>query len=140
MTYADYAYYGETYLGAAIEEADFQHLALLASRYLDYITCHRAAKHDDLDAVKMACCALAEQYQVIETARKLAASGLSAGIDSGGAELQSQTVGSWSKTYRGGGDSASSALSALESAKAALPGIARMYLTPTGLLYRGGEH
>lgn len=138
MPYADYAYYTGTYLGTAITEQDFPKLSLRASSFLDYYTQGKAAHNADLDALKMACCALAEQYQSIETAQALAQKSLSASLSSStSGELQSQTVGSWSKSYRSGGDSAQHALSSVASAKNALTTIAQEYLGATGLLYRG---
>lgn len=136
MAYADYTYYTTVYLGTAIKEADFPRLSLRASSFLDYYTHGRAAQNPDLDALKMACCAVAEQYQYIDTAQALAQKSLSASLESDG-ELQSQTVGSWSKTYRSGGDSAQQALSSVQTAQAALGAIAQQYLAGTGLLYRG---
>lgn len=136
MAYADYEYYTTTYLGTAIKESDFPRLALRASAFLDYYTQGRAAQNAGLDALKMACCAIAEQYQYIDTAQALAQKSLTASLESNG-ELQSQTVGSWSKTYRSGGDSARQALSSVQAAKAALGALAQQYLAGTGLLYRG---
>lgn len=136
MAYADYEYYTTTYLGTAIDEANFPRLALRASTFLDYYTQGRAAQNPDLDALKMACCAIAEQYQYIDTAQALAQKSLSASLESDG-ELQSQTVGSWSKTYRSGGDSAQQALSSVHTAQAALGSVVQQYLAGTGLLYRG---
>ena len=138
MAYADYTYYTDTYLGTAVKESDFPRLALRASSYLDYYTMGKAAKNAGLDALKMACCALAEQIQTIEAAQALAQRAVSASPESGGAgELQSQSVGSWSKTYRSGGDSAQQALSSAQAAQASLTAIAQQYLGTTGLLYRG---
>lgn len=136
MAYADYEYYTTTYLGTAIKEDDFPRLSLRASSFLDYYTQGRAAQNPELDALKMACCAVAEQYQYIDTAQALAQKSLSASLESDG-ELQSQTVGSWSKTYRSGGDSAQQALSSVQTAQAALGALAQQYLAGTGLLYRG---
>ena len=139
MAYADYTYYTDTYLGTAVKESDFPRLALRASSYLDYYTMGKAAKNAGLDALEMACCALAEQIQTIEAAQALAQRAVSASSESGGAgELQSQSVGSWSKTYRSGGESAQQALTAAQTAKAALASAANQYLAGTGLLYRGG--
>ena len=137
MAYADYEYYTTTYLGTAIKEADFPHLSLRASSFLDYYTQGRAAQNSDLDAIKMACCAVSEQYQVIDTARALAQKALSSSLSSEGGELQSQTVGSWSKTYRSGGESAQQATTAAQAAQASLASVAAQYLSSTGLLYRG---
>ena len=136
MAYADYEYYATTYLGTAIKEDDFPRLSLRASSFLDYYTQGRSAQNSDLDALKMACCAVAEQYQSIDTAQALAQKSLSASLESDG-ELQSQTVWSWSKTYRSGGDSAQQALSSVQTAQAALGALAQQYLAGTGLLYRG---
>lgn len=136
MAYADYEYYATTYLGTAIKEDDFPRMAMRASSFLDYYTMGRSAQNADLDALKMACCAIADQYQYIDTAQALAQKSLSASLESDG-ELQSQTVGSWSKTYRSGGDSAQQALSSVQTAQAALGAIAQQYLAGTGLLYRG---
>lgn len=137
MVYANYEYYKETYLGAAISEADFPRYALRASSFLDYYTQGRAEKNPSLEALKMACCNLAEQYQIIDTAQMLAQKSLACSLDSEGAEKQSETVGRWSKSYRSGGDSAASATVSAENAKQALADTARRYLTGTGLLYRG---
>ena len=136
MAYTDYDFYKITYLGTAIQEADFPRLSLRASAFLDYYTQGRAALNAGLDALKMACCAIAEQYQHIDAAHALAQKSLSASLESDG-ELQSQTVGSWSKTYRSGGDSAQQALSSAQAAQASLAAIAQQYLGTTGLLYRG---
>ena len=103
MAYVDYGYYTTTYLGTAIMASDFPRLSLRASSFLDYYTQGRAAQNKDLDAVKMACCAVAEQYQAIDTAQALAQKSLSAALSQDGGELKSQTVGSWSKTYQSGG-------------------------------------
>lgn len=137
MAYADYKYYITTYLGTAIQEADFPRLSLRASSFLDYYTQGRAAKNGELDALKMACCAVAEQYQTIETAQALAQKSLAVSLSAEGGELQSQTVGSWSKTYRSGGDSATQAAASAAAAQAALAAAANQYLVGTGLLYRG---
>ena len=136
MAYADYEYYKDTYLGTAIKEADFPRLALLASSFLDYYTQGRAAQNVDLDALKMACCAVAEQYQYVDTAQSLAQKSLTASLETDG-ELQSQTVGSWSKTYRSGGETAQQAATAAQTAQASLSAAAMQYLAGTGLLYRG---
>lgn len=136
MAYADFEYYANTYLGTAIEYNDFSRLSLRASAFLDYYTQGRAAKNEELDALKMCCCAIAEQYQYIDTAKALAQKSITSSLENNG-ELQSQTVGSWSKTYRSGGDSAQQALSSVQAAQSALTAIAQQYLAGTGLLYRG---
>ena len=137
MVYADYEYYKDTYLGTAVSKADFPRLALRASSFLDYYTQGRAAKNANLEAVKMCCCALAEQYQIIDSAQKLAQKNLDSASVDDGAELQSETVGGWTQSFRSGGDSAVSAAAAAGVAKQELINIARQYLAGTGLLYRG---
>ena len=138
MVYADYDFYKAEYMGTDIEESDFPRLALRASAYLDYYTQGRAAKNAESTALKMACCAVAEQYQAIDAAQTLANKSLSAALSDSGGELQSQIVGSWSKTYRSGGESAVQAAAAAESVKNGLANAAAIYLANTGLLYRGG--
>lgn len=137
MAYADFDFYANEYYGQAVDEIAFPHLAIRASSYLDYYTKGRAAKNPDLRELKMACCALAEQYQVIEQAQALANKNLSAAMEYDGGEVQSETVGSWSKSYRSGGDSAGAAASVAANAQASLAAVARQYLAGTGMLYRG---
>lgn len=119
MAFADYNYYIEVYKGASLTENDFPMLAERASDYLTYITYGRVT---DGDNVKRAVCALAEAYEVIFKAQSMASS------DSG--EIASQTVGSYSVTYRSSADLA-------QSQRKELYKIAQMYLGNTGLLYRG---
>ena len=146
MIYADYSYYTDEYFGNAISEEDFPRMEARASRYIDYITQGKAAKvaavgmdgGEIITAVKNACCELAEQYQLINQAQTLAKQSLAAASD-GGAELQGETVGAWSRSYRSGGDSAQSATQAAKDAEAALYAIAQRYLVNTGMLYRGGR-
>lgn len=137
MAYADFDFYTNEYYGQAVSETAFFRLAIRASSYLDYYTQGRAAKHPDLIELKMACCALAEQYQIIDQAQALATKNLASAMESDGGEVQSETVGSWSKSYRSGGDSAGAAASVAANAQASLAAVARQYLFGTGLLYRG---
>ena len=133
MVYVTYAYYVGTYYGQT-PESDFNRLSVRASSYLDYITLGKAAKNADLDAVKMACCALIDAYSGVEKAQEAASKSLDA---MQGSELQSQTVGSWSRTYRSGADTASGALSTAAEIEKGLYLVASRYLPTTGLLYRG---
>lgn len=137
MVYADYTYYKDTYLGNAINEEDFPRLALRSSQYIDYITRNKAQA--DMEAVKMACCAIAEQYQMVDAAQTLANKGLTA-ENTDSAEVQSESVGSWSRSYRSSGDSAQAVLGVKNSEQAGIYSIALQYLANTGLLYRGGGH
>ena len=136
MVYADYAYYTTMYMGVSIDAYDFPRMAVRASSFLDYYTRGRAEKYPELDALKMACCAIAEQYQVIDQAQMLMSR---ASANNTGGELQSQTVGGWTKTYRSGWDSAKAAEEAASAARASLAIIAQQYLAGTGLIYRGGR-
>lgn len=140
MIYADYAYYATVYMGTAIEADDFPRLAVRASSFLDYCTMGRAKRHLDMDELKMACCALAEDYQTIDQARAVSNKGLAAAMASADGELQSQSVGGWSKTYRSAGDSAASAIKAGDSARAQLYETVRQYLGMTGLLRARGYY
>lgn len=120
MAFADYTYYIETFKGASLTENEFPMLAERASDYLVYLTYGRATVDDE--PVKRAMCALAEQFKVIFKAQSAASS------DSG--EIASQTVGSYSVTYRSSAD-------LVASQRKELYRTAQMYLGSTGLLYRG---
>lgn len=117
----EYAFYKATYHGNQITEDDFPRLESRAEAYLTYLT---RGKIDDSDAAKMACCAVAEQYQIIDTSQNRAASAEQ--------EKQSESVGSWSVSYRSSAEMAQDAKTQLRSA-------AEMYLANTGILYRGGR-
>lgn len=134
MVYADFTYYKGTFGGAAItEEVEFTRLAAKASGYIDYLTWFRAKYYAETDAVKMACCALAEQYKTMEALSESSAAALQA--DTAG--MQSQTVGSYSVTYRNAADVARAGAETVSEMKKELYSIAQQYLLPTGLLYRG---
>ena len=123
MVYADFSFYQTEYFGNVITDAlDFQRLSLRASEFLDYFTQGRAKKNADLRGLKMACCAVAEQMAAVE---KNASASLAGG------EKQSETVGSYSVTYR-------SSTEVLQIAKTEMASAASRYLSGTGLLYRGG--
>ena len=83
MTYADYAYYAGIYVGSVSEE-DFSRLAVRASSFLDYYTQNRAKDNAELDAVKMCCCALIDQYALLDAAQKAATKSLA---NAGGRQL-----------------------------------------------------
>lgn len=122
MVYADYEFYTTEFLGTELDESAFNQNAVRASSYLDYITMGKAEKNADLHALKMVCCALAEQYQAFLSAQKR--------VISENGEIQSESVGSWSQTYRSGSD-------AMEAAKVQMASIVGQHLAHTGLLYRG---
>lgn len=113
--YADFAYYSENYFGKLIPQAEFNRSALLASAYLDQLTLGRIT--EVTDTVKNACCACAEIFY----------SDYSASETSG--NIESEKIGDYSITYK------SSESSDVRSAK--LISTAKMFLSGTGLLYRG---
>lgn len=114
MAYADFDYYKNSFLGSAIDESEFPRLALRASQFLDYYTRNKAKDYIKDDAVKNACCAVAEAYQIAERSE-------------GKSGIASESVGSYSVSY-----------TTDQNAKAALSNVAMQYLAFTGLLYRGG--
>lgn len=121
--YLTYEFYQKEYLGNVIEEKNFPMLALRAWSFLAYYTRGRVNSVSGSEAVLMAACALAEQFQIIERSQ--------VAISGENGEIQSQTVGAYSVTYRSGSDVSA-------SARLELANIARQYLAGTGLLYRGG--
>ena len=140
--YADYTFYTGTFYGTAITEADFPRLSSRASDFLDYYTRNKAKDATDTDvvtALSKACCAIAEQMQVDEQNKALAAKAMSAALAGTTGEVKSETVGSWSASYTTAGDyAAKSAADALKDANNTYAAIAFQYLAHTGLLYRGG--
>jgi hypothetical protein len=123
-SYVDYTYYTNTYLGTSIPSADFTRLALRASAVIDQITFNRTAAIvtagtdlTTIDAIQMATCAVAEEYQTVE--------------DSGSADgIVSESVGSHSVTYAASSRQRRTATSRYADA-------AKLYLGSTGLMYRG---
>lgn len=128
MIYADYNFYVSSFYGNVIPEEEYAAAALRASQFLDYYTMNRAKDHSDLPELKMACCALAEEYHTILTAKRHES-------QTADGEMQSQTVGGYSVTYRSRGEALSEASA---QAQSRLAQVARQYLAHTGLLYRGG--
>lgn len=135
MTYADYTYYAGIYVGSVSEE-DFPRLAVRASSFLDYYTQNRAKDNAELDAVKMCCCALIDQYALLDAAQKAATKSLA---NAGDPETKSESVGSYSRTLTTGGEAAKSVLDAASTSKQMLANLCNEYLAHTGLLYRGGD-
>jgi hypothetical protein len=135
MTYADYAYYARIYVGSVSKE-DFPRLAVRASSFLDYYTMGKAENHADLDAVKMCCCALIDQYALLDAAQKAATKSLA---NAGDPETKSESVGNYSRTLTTGGEAANSVLDAVSTSKQMLANLCNEYLAHTGLLYRGGD-
>ncbi len=138
MQYADWSDYRGLYLGEEIAEEDFPRLARRASGFLDYYTRGRAKALAGRRPLRMACCALAEEYRRLERA---VAAASDAGGPAGEAGILREAVGGWSVTYRGAAEGVSAAEKAEAYAartEARLGSLARQYLWGTGLLYRGG--
>lgn len=133
MVYADYSFYKNSFLGSAISEADFPRLALRASQFLDYYTLGKSRNNSGLENLKMACCAIAEKYQVVEKAQKAVEESLT-----DGGNLKSESVGSYSVSYQTASEKAKGANQAVIDAQNGVVATARQYLVGTGLLYRGG--
>ncbi len=118
--YCDYTYYTGTYLGNQIASGDFARLALRASAVIDQLTFGRAAIQTDpdiVDEIKMATCAVAEEYQAIEQ---------DGSVDG----IASESVGSVSVSYT---ESSSKRLTKDDRLAAA----AKTYLGSSGLMFSG---
>lgn len=126
--YADYTFYQSSFHGDTIPEEKFDKYSARASDYIDYLTWRRAQDMADDSAVKKCCCALAEQYMSIDALKTAA----SAKVTEDGI-IASESVGSHSRSFRNGSEGEK----AVQEAEKALAAIARRYLLPTGLLYRG---
>lgn len=126
--YADFAFYSGIFYGDTIPEDKFDKYATRASDYIDYLTWNKAQAMEEDPAVKKCCCALAEQYMSIDALWTAA----SAKVTEDGI-ISSESVGSHSRSFRTGAE----AEQAIQEAEKSLASIARRYLLPTGLLYRG---
>ena len=126
MVYADYNFYVTSFMGTAIKEEDFNRLALRASQFLDYYTLGKSREVTGLENLKMACCAIAEKYQIVEMAQRSAVKSLHE-------DVKSESVGSYSVSYQTANEKAQ----AVSNAQSEVAATARQYLVGTGLLYRG---
>lgn len=117
MKYTDYSFYSSEYGGSKIPLESFEIYILKASFYISNITFNRVDKHNILDEVKYATCAVADEMYK---------------IDKDGGIKVSESVGNYSVTYKSenGTDSGSN-----ENKK--YYNIARLFLESTNLLYRG---
>ena len=114
MAYADYTYYSGRFLGSLVPQGRFDAYARKAGAYLDQVTGGGAAAYTASDAVKDACCAVAEAYYE---------------NDQGGG-VASERAGEHAVSYVIG---ISKSLSPSQRLYAA----ACLYLAETGLLFRG---
>lgn len=112
MPYADYTYYTEAFGGTRLSQQEFDSCCEKAQSYIDYITLGRAANNLG-SSVKNALCAAAEEI-------------CKGGFGSG---IKSESTDGYSVTYS---DSFSQ-----KSEISRIFDAIRIYLEPTGLLYRG---
>lgn len=84
MVYANFDFYQHEYRGNFLTEADFERFAVKASFFIDRKTNGKAIDYADTDNVKLACCSLCDRLFVAEA----------------GGEVISESVGSWSQTYK----------------------------------------
>lgn len=124
MAYADFEFYTTEYGGKAIAEEDFPGLSNRAARYIDVMTAKAAARAtgDKLYMVKMANCAIAEVFQDEDR--------LNVGTFSTEAQVSSETVGSWSRSY----SSKAATAVHLELLSNRKRSALELYLGPLGLL------
>lgn len=116
MIYADYQYYKDGFHGSLIPEKSFERNALQASQYIDNVTFGRIGSNVT-EAVKNACCAVAEVYYSGDISQR-AASGIT-----------SEKVDDYSVSY--------SAAENSDAQAERLRSAAGLWLGSTGLLYRG---
>lgn len=112
MRYVEYDFYKNEYGGKLPEEV-FEEQVVNASAYINYVTMGRAnsaLSSVHADAIKMATCAVLEEYKSAEKG-----------------ELSSQTVGPWTKVYKTSGKTVTEKIAEA----------AEHYLMFTGLMYRG---
>lgn len=94
MAYADYTFYTDVYYGDQISEEEFPKLSERASDYIRATTQGVSDKVEgrQLDAVKKATCAVAE---IIQDENRMVNKTFSEGQS-----VSSETVGSWSRSFR----------------------------------------
>jgi hypothetical protein len=115
-TYADYAYYTDTYKGAVIDAASFPLYARKATQKIKLHTFSRISEDNIPDEAKMCCCELAEAIYKHEA------------TDNG--NVASEKVGEYSVSYVD-----RQKLDEMHNEKCAE--IINNWLVMTGLLYRG---
>lgn len=94
MAYADYTFYTDVYYGDQISEGDFPRLSERASDYIRAMTQGISDKvtGNAEEAVKKTMCAVAE---VIQDESRITSKAFS-----GEATVSSESVGSWSRSYK----------------------------------------
>ena len=119
---ADYAFYTGEYYGKLLSSEEFPEYATRADAWLSELTYNRYCSPDlsesQLQAVKMAECAVADLWYQLQTEQ------------ASNPAISKETVGSHSVTYRTGTEAASGWTARIHETAA-------RYLMTTGLLYRG---
>lgn len=131
MMYADYSYYKDNFGGTRIPETDWNRAAGFVSDWMDAATFGRltAGVPSEWETqVRRCCCEMAEQAYTY----------VFAGQNTDGGEVSSETVGSYSVSYRSSAETVSALLhGGAGGLEDVLYSIAGRYLGRTGLLYRG---
>lgn len=120
--YADYAFYVTEFAGNIIPNEEFQRVIAKASAYIKNITFSRVDESNVPEEVKAAACAAAEIIYNIETS------------STGSEEKKSETTDGYSVTYvneRMDGQTMEDLI------QKKVREAAKVYLLPTGLLFRG---
>lgn len=128
MAYADYDFYKNEYYGELLDEPSFSILSERGSEYISYITDGKSDSADlsdsELKSVKKCNCAIADLLSEYGT------------MENGSVLKSSESVGSWSVSYkqtdRKGGGNNSTLMSAIIQKM-------RVYLSNTDLMYMGVE-
>ncbi len=130
MTYADFTYYREEYLGTTVPEEEFERAMRRAGARMDRMTRFRAeafaARHPEEKRLKSAACAVADALYAAEKAGKGA-------MAEGGRPVVSESNDGYSVTYAPPREP--QAIQA--ELDMALREAAGDYLLPLGLLYAG---
>lgn len=131
MMYADYAYYTGTFGGTLVPATDWDRAAGFASDWMDAATFGRltAGVPSEWETqVRRCCCEMAEQVH----------SHVFAGQSTDDGKVSSETIGSYSVSYRSSAETISALLhGGTDGLEDVLYSIVRRYLGRTGLLYRG---
>lgn len=120
MTYADFSFYLNTYLGDIIEDEEtFSRLEKRAGEYLDHFTFGRIGHLDVEENIRMAVCAMAEVLFWEDERKKRY----------GGREIASESNDGYSISFAGATDAERTALTRSDLYQAAY-----RYLSQTGLM------
>lgn len=139
MSYADFPYYQDFYLGNLIRDpTEFGRAAARASEYMDAVTFYRLQEcipEEYADRVRKCCCALAD---AVYTYQAYGAGKTNPDGSAGTGTKTSESISKYSVSYASPTESISALLSSSTSGlQDYLKSICIRYLGMTGLLYRG---